>query len=736
MERTALPELQRHGLASLWGAAAVVCALLWWLPMLGNAVLWALAALTVAGALRKDWRVIGWRVALGGLVGACAALALHLLADHFQLRYAWLYSSATLPGYLKLSNLWGGDEGALLLLATFCMAATLASERLPGWAGRGTALVAAWYAATAAWLGPFSATPEVWLANQPSQGMNAHLQMIWMSFHAPLVLCAYAWALAPAGAALEALRKGDSVYAGVAAVYSRRAWLLLSAGIGAGMAWAMEDFTFGQLWHWDPVQTSVFAIWALLGAVLHGVRRWRPQGRNGRLLPTLSLLAAAMACLAMAVTRSTVLVSSHRYIGTTSLWSHLLLAALLLGCGLWQWLAGRRELPVQEGTARRTASDWTLEVAVYLFCGSAVFAIGALVQAHIYQWLGLPRPSTLKPFFETLLHWATTDEINSLRRAYNQWDVDGYGLIRWLLPMLALLGLIGGYSFLRRCGRPRIGLLATLLVAACMAFIAWHGGLLNADYSGEGMLSQNVVEVLPWLDAAALGGFFLMGSCLLWCGVSLWRSRRLGNLRYSGGLALVHGGAVLALVGGLAATALNTYRQVTIPAGASVEQWLPVADGMQVRVMPDKVEENYSGYHALARVELRDGDRLLSGHALFQDGRGLPPAYQGPVRQLCEILDYHYARFASDRGYVLHPFIIRGWSRDLQVWVPASTSLLRKGASDIESLVVIRRYPLLSCVWLGLLLMLGGALLLPPGGVLRRPDHTSSEATVAGLSQS
>ncbi len=88
------------------------------------------------------------------------------MADHFQLRYAWLYSSAGLPAYLKFSNLWGGDEGTVLLLATFCMAIALKSAVLPGWAGRGMALIAAWYVATAAWLGPFSATPGDWLAAQ------------------------------------------------------------------------------------------------------------------------------------------------------------------------------------------------------------------------------------------------------------------------------------------------------------------------------------------------------------------------------------------------------------------------------------------------------------------------------------------------------------------------------------------------------------------------------------------
>lgn len=715
-------------------AAALICLLLWLLPGTGNALLWGLAALIALGAVRQEWRALAWPVAVGALCGACLALALHLVADHFQLRYAWLYSSAALPAYLKFSNLWGGDEGTVLLLGTFCMAIALRGAGLPGWAGRGMALIAAWYVATAAWLGPFSATPAEWLAAQPSQGMNAHLQTFWMSLHAPLILCAYAWVLAPAGAALEALGRGGHAYGWVMPRYSRWAWLILSAGIGVGMAWAMEDFTYGQLWHWDPVQTSAFIIWALLGAVLHGARRWRADGAYARLLPALSLLAAAMACGAMAVTRSTVLASSHRYIGTTSWLSHLALAFILLAFAAFYLLSGWR-LRKRAGR-RRGASDWTLDVAIYLFAGIGLLALGALFQAHLYEWLGMERPSELKPFFETLTAWATTAEMDSLRRAFDQWDVNGYGLAHWVVPLLAAIGLMGGYSFLRRCGRPRLALLATVLMAAVMFWTGWRGGWLSGGYNGDGMLSQNIVRVLPWLDAALLGGAFLMGSCLLWGMQSLWRSRRVGNLRYSGGLALVHGGAVIALVGGLAATALNSYQQISIPPGTSFEQWHAVIGGMQMRVSPDSSRPDFSGYHAVAKVELRDGERTLAGHALFQDSRGNPPAYQGPVRQLCEILDYHYARFASDRGYVLHPFIVRGWSGDLQIWVPASARLLKEPGDDIESVVVVRRFPFLSLVWVGLITMLFGALMLPAGGALRKPDHTASEGVSRALSQS
>lgn len=695
------------------------CALLWFLPQSGNALLGGLAGLIVLGAFRPAVRLPLWRSTLAALCGACLSLALHLLADRFELRYVWLYSSAGLPTYLKMSNLWGGDEGTVLLLATLCMGVALRNATLPGWAGRGNALVAAWYTAAAAWLGPFTATPPDWLAAQASQGMNAHLQTIWMAFHAPLILAAYAWAMAPAGAAVDALGQGGDHYGRVALTYGRRSWLVLTAGIGMGMVWALEDFTFGQLWHWDPVQTAAFAIWALLGAILHGARRWRPMGPNRRLLPLLSLLTAALTCVAMAVTRSEVLASSHRYIGTTSWLSHLALAALFVGLALG--LGGRALLqrPAEAGQGRRGASDLALDLSIWLFAGAALLAVAALLRAHLQEWLAVEKASELKPFFETLLAWASATEISELRQAFAQWDVDGHALGKWLAPVLALLGLVGGYAFLRRCFRAPVAALATLAMALWVALTAWGGGWLTPRYTGEGVLSQNIVAVLPWLDAALLAGTFLLGASLLWSLMSLWRSRRLGTLRHTGPLALVHGGAVVALIGGLFATALNVYMPINISPASSADAWHQVEERMQVRILPLDSAADFSGYRAVARVELRSDGELLAGHALFQDARELPPAYQGPVRQLCEILDYRYARHVGDPGYVLHPFIVRGWAEDLQVWVPASPRLMKNGerGDAVPGVVVVRRYPFVSFVWLGLLAMVLGILLLPgPGG--------------------
>lgn len=266
-----------------------------------------------------------------------------------------------------------------------------------------------------------------------------------MALHAPLILAAYAWTLAPVGAAIQALRGAPSGYANKALVYGRRAWWLLTAGIGFGMIWALEDFTFGQLWHWDPVQTSVFIVWALLGAILHGARRWRDAGSSGRMLPVLSLLLAASTCMAMAVTRSEVLASSHRYIGTTSWLNHLLLALLFLGAPLL--LSWRNR---QNSKQKGKRLEWTLRLAVLSFSAMALLATVALMRAHLWQWLGVEKADEQKPFFETLSRWADSTEMLGFEQAFAQWDVDGYALARWLLPPLLIMGLVGGYTFLRR----------------------------------------------------------------------------------------------------------------------------------------------------------------------------------------------------------------------------------------------------------------------------------------------
>ena len=181
--------------------------------------------------------------------------------------------------------------------------------------------------------------------------------------------------------------------------------------------------------------------------------------------------------------------------------------------------------------------------------------------------------------------------------------------------------------------------------------------------------------------------------------------------------ALIEVGAVIALWGGLLATALNGYSQHMTGLGAD---WQQARGGHAFRVTGLALDRSADGgrggdaaFRAVAEVELHTpADGVLRGQTLYRDGRSAIAGYAGPVRQICEILDYRYARYSDRPGYVLHPFIDRSWSRDLQLWVSTSAAVaaLEGGPQDVQAVVVVRVLPFASLLWLGLALATVGAL--------------------------
>lgn len=692
-------------------------------PSIGHVLIATACGLTVAAAFMASRRVTLLRASAALLWACLLALAWHLASDHFSLRYIWLYSGSSLPLHLKLANLWGGDEGTTLLLAAFCttLAAATAAREKP--AIDPTALIAAWYALTTLWLAPFAATPLEWLAQSPSQGMNAHLMKVWMLVHAPFILGAYAWTLSLAAPALLSLSGRSSKASPVAHAHARRAWVLMTAGIGFGMIWAFEDETYGLVWHWDPVQTSVFAVWCFVTAHLHGIAQWRLGQTMWRVPPAAGLLAAVMALVAMAVTRNDVLASSHRYVGADTWISHLALASLLLVAGIICLAVGLRTVSKGRSTAHRNASVWGLRLAQFGFLGAGLVAAGALATAFIASGLGESRPDALKPFFETLSNWTQATELTALRAAFAQWDVDGYAIARGVLLPLAVFGLAGGWYFIRRVSR-RLAWVTLAVVSLLCVTMVIEGGLLSHQYRGAGVLSQQIVAVLPMLDANLVAGAYLALGCAAWALLTLRRAHWRGA-GYVVPLAIVHVGVIFMLWGGLLSTALNSYSQheVDLQGASGISAWQKGTHGYRFRITGLDVTRGADGgfasghgvLHALTRVEVTapTGD-TLTAETLYRDSRSPLDNYSGPIRQQCEALDYRYARYASTPGYLVHPLIEHGWSRAVKFWIsPASVIAARDGRGQQAVVtVVIRVFPFSSLLWVGLILTVVGAAFL------------------------
>ena len=102
---------------------------------------------------------------------------------------------------------------------------------------------------------------------------------------------------------------------------------------------------------------------------------------------------------------------------------------------------------------------------------------------------------------------------------------------------------------------------------------------------------------------------------------------------------------------------------------------------------------------------------VLDGQTLYRDSRAPPERYDGPLRQICELLDYRYARHVGTPGYLLQPLIDQGWANAVQFWVsPAAVvESLEDRPGGAEMFVVVKVFPFLSLLWAGLLLVLFGS---------------------------
>ncbi|HYD64060.1 cytochrome c biogenesis protein CcsA [Azospirillum sp.] len=664
-------------------------------------------------ALLLAWALVGGRrgpavLAACVLVALAGDFTLRFLLDDFSVRQVWLYGAPQLAWYVKAAGLWSGEEGTLLLLAALSAVGAARLTRRPGWGGRGALAVALLFTGAAVAWDPFAATSAAELAQKPFVGGNLHLRRVWMLLHPPFIFAAGTLFLLPWAAALEALVRGTGGWRDIAAVWVRAGWFVLSLGLASGMWWAYEDFTFGQFWHWDPVQTSIFLVWAAATAHLHVLNAYRPDGAYARLHPAVGLGTGVLVLLSMVVTRSPQLASSHRYVGETSLpvltAAMAVLALALVGGVGWSL---RRTVP---RTGPRPQGTMTLAALALLACAGVAGAY--LGQAYLGAALGWARPAELKPFYETLARFTAPAELETLRQAFAQWEPNPFAINKALAAVGAVVGLIGFHHFVPLRGRRRW--LATLGAAAVLAAgVAWGGGLFARLYTGDGMTSGRTVASFALLDALVVALAGLAAALAGWA----WRRLRAGApARVAFGhvvpIAVLHVGVVVALAGLLVATVLDTYSQRILAWPRDFDRPQPFADGFTVAIGLGAPQSLPDGLRSVAEVRMtlaEHGEVLLerTGHAVALEavGTAAGAAGQGAVRLMCEILDYRYARYAAGKDRLLDPFLHRGLWRDVQVWVPPVGH--GDGIADVP--VVVKTFPLASWVWVGLVLVLLGA---------------------------
>jgi cytochrome c-type biogenesis protein CcmF len=257
------------------------------------------------------------------LTVACVALSTLLAQSNFAVKYVAENTARALPLVYKLTALWAGAAGSLLLwlwLQTgFVVLAFSASEadtgRFCAIARAAANFVAAFFFLVLI----FDKDPFGLSATTPPDGagLNPLLQHPAMVLHPPALFLGYAAFVISYAWTFAALRWRDLRRPAVLFARARRwlllAWMFLSIGIALGAWWAYEELGWGGYWAWDPVENSSLIPWLTATALLHCARTYRPEGKTSLWFMVLAVATFSLCIFGTFLTRYGLVSSVHAF---------------------------------------------------------------------------------------------------------------------------------------------------------------------------------------------------------------------------------------------------------------------------------------------------------------------------------------------------------------------------------------------------------------------------------------
>lgn len=297
--------------------------------------LWTVV-LAWSGAQKKEPRLValarkGMALTCLAASGAVLCLAYALAKSHFEIAYVAKVTNRDLPLFYKLTALWAGQAGSLLLWTWLLslygvFAAALGKRHLPDllpWAMTIAGITGAFFLALNLFAAnPFQLLKEVFTDGterpfipRDGQGLNPLLQHPAMTIHPPILYLGYVGFTIPFAFAMAALivRKADGDWTASLRRWTLVSWLFLGTGIVLGGYWAYLELGWGGYWAWDPVENASILPWFTATAFLHSIvvqqRRGMLKGWNFTLIAATFLLCIFGTFL----TRSGIVSSVHAF---------------------------------------------------------------------------------------------------------------------------------------------------------------------------------------------------------------------------------------------------------------------------------------------------------------------------------------------------------------------------------------------------------------------------------------
>jgi cytochrome c-type biogenesis protein CcmF len=465
------------------------------------------------------------------VVIATGSLLTLLVTNQFKVRYVAENSRSDQPLVYKISALWGGMAGSLLLWTVLlCLFASLAA-----WTNRGKfpelmpyvyavcAMTIAFFVA----LQLFAADPFELLPFTPAdgRGLNPLLQNPAMAIHPPNLYLGFVGFTIPFAFAIAALASGrlDTSWLHAIRRWTIISWFFLTVGITLGAQWAYVELGWGGYWGWDPVENASLMPWLVATAYLHSVMI-EEKKQMLRVWNMLMIIATFALCIfGTFLTRSGIVSSVHAF--TTSNLGPLFagfLAVIVVGSlalVAWRLPELRSESRLESVLSRESSflfNNLVLVVACFAVLWGTMFPVISEAVNGIKITVGPPFFNRVNvPIFLALLlltgigpliAWRRAS-MPSLRRAF-LWPT-GVGVTT--IVAMAIMGYGGPYAMIS------MGLSAFVLGTVVQEF--WRGGRARASSTGESF--ARAVVILTLRNKRRYGGYIIhVGIVLMAIGIT------------------------------------------------------------------------------------------------------------------------------------------------------------------------------------------------------------------------
>jgi cytochrome c-type biogenesis protein CcmF len=339
---------------------------------------------------------------------ACLTWAFY--SNDFSVLYVAAHSNTRLPLMYRLSAVWGGHEGSLLLwvfmLAGWSLAVARFSRQLPqAMVARVLGVLGLVMAGMLAFV-VFTSNPFDRVLPPPAEGrsLNPLLQDPGLVYHPPMLYMGYVGFSVAFAFAISALIAGqlDAAWARWSRPWTTAAWIFLTLGIALGSWWAYNELGWGGWWFWDPVENASFMPWLVGTALIHSLAVTEKRGSFKNWTVLLAIAAFSLSLLGTFLVRSGVLTSVHAFASDPRRGIFILmLLAIVVGSSLMLFAARAPKVSLGGAFALVSRETFLLINNVLLVVAAASVLLGTLYPL-IIDALGLGKISVGPPYFNAV----------------------------------------------------------------------------------------------------------------------------------------------------------------------------------------------------------------------------------------------------------------------------------------------------------------------------------------------